>query len=474
MSDQQGGVFRGPGVVPGQGPGEAMPDVPKDVKPASAGDFQRILRERDNAAAQRANQPQQQPAPSARGRVASFSERLEASQQAPVGPNDPKPEKPAPGLHEGNQAKPANSQQPDPAASEQRADGSETDPSLEGSPQDGTQEPAEPDALDDMAALAKFREWEQAEFFPDELLSKLHEVQVDGRLEYVDGNELRQGYTRGGAARKMVAEAKQQMQVAQQHQQSMRQHFEEVRDPRNMLAIYERQGYGETLYEVAKLIAERDKGDRMQIRGAMIAEAQKLGIQLDMDGAWARDHRVQRVATEIEQRIKRQRVVDNENQRLQFERQQFEARQRAEQDEKQAQQDGAVLKRQVDQLRPLALKAYGIPSNQSNVQLFNVYLSRLIHAQGLENGNITRKMVMEAGQDTLDELNRQARAGQSGGEMTPEQWKAQQAGRQPQGRPLPANRMGLGGGKPNGQLAGQQRGRASDLEAKVRANRMRQ
>lgn len=469
MSEQQsggGGVYRGPGVVPGQGPGEPMPDIKPDVKPASAGDFQRMMRERDNAAQAKANQPQQQPAqpPSARGRVASFSEKLEASQQAPVGPNEPKPEKP---VDPGSQPKPAN-MAPGTEPQKPAEPGTEADPSQENTDADETQA-AEPEALDDMAAIAKFREWESSEFLPPEMRDKLEEVTVDGRIEYVNGHELRQGYTRGGAARKMVAEAKQQMEVAQRHQQSMQQHFEQVRDPKNMLSIYERQGYGETLYEVAKLIAERDRGDRLQVRAAQMAEMQRLGIQ-DPN-----DHRIVQIGKEIEQRIKEQRAVKNQNARLQFEREQFEARQRAEQQEKQAQQDGAVLKRQVDQLRPLALKAYGIPANQANTQLFNVMLSRLINVQGLENGNITRKMVMEAGQDTLDELNRSATARQSGGELSPEQWKAQQQGQRPaQGRTLPPNRVGLGGGKPNGQLAGKQRGSITDLENRVRANRMRQ
>ena len=469
MSDQ---VVRGGGNAPGQSLGEAMPDVPKDVKPASAGDFQRMMRERDNAAQARASNPQQpaQP-PTARSRVASFSEKLEASQQAPVAPNEPKPEKPAPKLHEGNQVRQSNAQGAEPAA----ADGPERQQAADdGEPvtaDDAAQ--AEPEALDDLAALTKFREWEQGEFFPDELLGKLHELTVDGRIEYVDGNELKQGYTRGGAARKMVAEAKQQIARAQQHQQSMSRHFEEVRDPRNMLAIYERQGYGETLYEVAKLIAERDRGDRLQVRGAMMAEMQRLGVQ-DVN-----DHRIQRIGQEIEQRIKRQRVTDNENARLQFERQQFEAARNAEQMEKQAQQDGAVLKRQADQLRPLALKAYGIPANESNVRMFNAILARLIDAQGLENGNITRKMVMEAGSDMLDELNRSAHERSKPDAMSPEDWKrasiAQKGAVQRNvGRALPPNRTGLGGGKVNGQLGGQQRGSIRDLEARVRANRMRQ
>ena len=108
--------------------------------------------------------------------------------------------------------------------------------------------------------------------------SKLHELKANGVTRYVDTKELKQGYIRGVDYRRFHAEAQAVSQQHQRYQQSMQQHFEQIRDPGQMLEIYERNGFGDTLYQVATLIAERDREDRGMVRAAGIDIMQRKGI----------------------------------------------------------------------------------------------------------------------------------------------------------------------------------------------------
>lgn len=464
-----GEVVRGNGHAPGQGLGEAMPSVRPDVQPARPGDFKRMMRERDNAArnppAKPAAPTPQKPAevPTRRSHIAEFSERLEAKQQAPVEPNAPKPTK-GENMGDPNQLKePGNLEKP--AGEEQGAD---TEPGE----QEQQPQAEEPTALDDLAALNKFREWETSDMFPEELNDKLHEVKVNGQLRYVDTNELRQGYMRGGDYRRFYQEAQQHMQQAQQVQQSMRQHFEQVRDPKTMLELYERNGYGDTLLQVAHMIADRERGNMRIVRAAMTAEMQRLGVQDD------RDHRIQQVKTDTEARIKKMNEAENLARRTEFDKQQLQQEKDAREKQSRMQENQALYERQLNQLRPNAFKAYGLKDTEGNRAALARHIGNVIAVHGFE-GNVTRALVMEAAADLRDELDQRMAAEQGqGGAMSPEDWKRASLHQKGEvqrntGRVLPPNRAGLGGGKPLGNLGGKQRGTVRDLETMVRNNRLR-
>jgi hypothetical protein len=313
-----------------------------------------------------------------------------------------------------------------------------------------------------MAALQKFREWEQSDMFPEELEGKLHEVKVNGQLRYVDTGELRQGYMRGGDYRRFYQEAQTQVQQAQQVQQSMRQHFEQVKDPKTMLELYERNGYGDTLLQVAHMIADRERGNMRLVKAAMHAEMQRLGVQDD------RDHRIQQIKTETEDRIRKMYEAENLARRVEFDKQQLQQEKDAREKQARMQENTKLYENQLNQLRPNAFKAYGLKDTEANRAALARHIGNVIAVHGFE-GNVTRQLVMEAAADLKDEIDQRMASEQGAGAMSPEAWKASQ--RQNTGRVLPPNRAGLGGGRPLGNLGGQQRGSASDLVKFVRDQR---
>ena len=453
-----GEIVRGAGHAPGQGPGEAMPDVPGGVQRASLSEFKRVIAARAAAA--------KQPG-AARGRVAEFSAKIEAKQQAPVQPNEPrgqvgKPPKTDP-MGDPNQVREAPAAQPTDA---------------EGEPQPGEQpeggeleqEAASPDALSDLDALQRFREWEQGDMFPEELEGKLHELKANGVTRYVDTKELKQGYIRGVDYRRFHAEAQQVQQTHQRYQQSMQQHFEQIRDPEQMLEIYERNGFGDTLYQVACRIAERDRQDRGLVQAAGYAVMRAKGIQDP-------NHReVVEAMKRAEEDVKSMRQTKIEARKVAFDRQQIDAERAKAQSQQQTQQHYAAYENQLNQLRPLVFRAYGLPDSKSNRASLLKHLGAVVNQQGLPAEGLTRELLMEAGRDLADELETERASGGRPVGLSPEQWQRIQAqqSQRPASRALPAQRLGTGGGgKPLGAAGnGQQRGRLSDLVAMNRKGRL--
>lgn len=445
-----GDVVRGNGNAPGQSLGEPMPDVPKGVERAGLSDFKRVLAERD--AARRAGVQQ----PTARGKVAEFSQRLEARQQAPVQPNEPKPTK-GENMGDPNQLKePGNLEPP------------EGDPNQQAAPEgeEGAAE-AEQQAESPVADPEKIAEWMNSDMFPEELESKwLHELKANGVVRYVDTAELKQGYIRGVDYRQFHAQAQAVTRQAEQQQASMRQHFEDVRDPAKMLEIYERQGYSDTLLGVARLIAERDRDDRAMINGAGYAAMQRYATN-DPN-----DHRVVDAMKRCEERIKAQRATEVEGKRIAWEREQLQAQQRAQESQQKVQEHHAVYERQLNQLRPLVFRAFGIPDSKANRAELNRHIGAVLSTDGLPPEGLTRDLMMRAGRDMAESMDGNGSRPPAG--LSPEQWQRVQARQRAQagGQELSPQRMGGGGGKPMAG-AGQERKRLSDLKAMVHANRMR-
>ena len=296
------------------------------------------------------------------------------------------------------------------------------------------------------------------------MIGKLHEIAVNGRVEYVDGKELRRGYQRGSDSRRVWTEAQQIQTRAQQSEQSQQQFFKAIQDPEQMLEILERNGYSETLEKVAYKIAERLDSDRRIIRAAADAARSRLGIQ-------DYNHReIQDVITKTEARLRQTRETELRERRLTFREQQLQAQQQQQESQQSQQQWQAVYERQIAQLRPNALRAYGIKDGKANHQAFARHLQNVIAEQGF-TGNITRELCMEAAKDLSEELSDRLHAEQGNGAangngaLTPQQWAQQ---RRP--KPLPPTRIGGGAGKPMGGVAAK-RGSLSDLEAMVAKGR---
>lgn len=461
-SSSSGEIVRGNGHAPGQGLGEAMPDVPQNVQRASLSEFKRVIAARAAAA----KQP-----PAARGRVAEFSAKIEAKQQAPVQPNEPRGQVGQPPKAE-SQGDP-NQLKDNPTAPGTVEDQSGT-VEESGSEQQSTEESGETEtALSDLDALRRFREWEQNDMFPDELEGKLHELKANGVTRYVDTKELKQGYIRGIDYHRMGVEVKQVQQQHQQYQQRMQQHFEQIRDPGQMLEIYERNGYGETLYGLAQLIAERDREDRGIVRAAGIDIMQRKGITDP-------NHReVVDAMRRAEERVKAMRKADIDGRRVAFERQQLEQERAQAQSAQKTKEHYATYENQLNQLRPLVFRAFGLPDNKANRAGLIKHLTAVVNSQdGMPPEGLTRDLLMAAGRDLAEELEAERASGGRPVGLSPEQWQRIQA--QQQQRPnasntraLPAQRLGTGGGgKPLAGAQSQQRGRLSDLIALNKRGRM--
>lgn len=392
-------------------------------------------------------------------RIASFDQQYQDQSKAtPKAPKEPPRNKqfakPEPGVDPSARAEPPAPQE-DPNAPPAEPD--------QLAPPGENAEPEAPENLQDQDALARYREWESSDMFPDEMLSKLHEVKVNGRPMFVDGKELRQGYMRGGDYRRQFGEAKQTMERAQQYEQSMRQHWESIRDPAAMLDVFEREGYGDTLLQVAREIGRRELKNRGIVHAAGRAAMEQYGV------ADAHDIRVQEAMRAAENGLRGMQQVEIERRKLAQERQRFEAAQARVNQVAKVTELQAGYEKQLATVRTIAFKAQGITDNAANRQAFARHMMGVSQTQGFDpQVGITRDMGLAAAQDLRDELeSMHSRAGEEQKQMDAR--AAAAAARR--GQPLPPGRMGAGGGKPLGGPQAQ-RGTLAELEAMVRKQRM--
>lgn len=450
-----GGIVRGNGHAPGQNLGEAMPDIPQGVKPAALADFRKVMNERNQSA--RGGQQQ----PSARNRVADFSKQLEAKQQAPS----------KPGAERGQEGQQAKTEQMGDPNQVKEPGNLETPPAEDGNEQqttetDGNEQQSEPGRLSDQEALARYREWEQSDMFPEDMAERWkYEVKTNGIVGYVDTKELKQGYIRGVDHRRGFAEAQAVHQRAAQERQQHNQHWEDIKDPQKLLDSHERRGYGDTLLEVARIIARRDQKDRMQVNGAGYAAMQQYGTN-DPN-----DHRVVAAMKEMHESIRQTRQHKMEADRVAYERQQLQQAQQDQHREARVQEHHAVYERQLNQLRPLVFKAFGMADNAKNRGTYLKHLGAVIGQQKLPAEGITRELAMLAGRDMAEERESEGGDRPPVG-LTPEQWARIQKEKAGRGDVLPPSRTGGGGGQPRGQLGGERKS-LRDLENMVRENRFR-
>src|SRR5262245_55410033 len=215
----------------------------------------------------------------------------------------------------------------------------------------------------------------------------------------------------------------QERQQMQQRDANVRAHFEKIQDPDAFLAEYEDRGYGQVLEHVAMRIAERHIQDRDLIRAAGLAVMQRLGVDEN-------DRRVYDAVRRAEESIKAERARDGEVRRLQAERDALANR--SKQDDRQAgiQATAATMRKQLDQLRPIAFKAFRIHDNPATQKDFGRHLLAQMEVAG--NYEVTRDAVMSAARTLSEELSDSrhiASAPRPNGNGKPLSPTAQQAGR---------------------------------------------
>lgn len=466
-------IVRGEGHAPGQGPGEVMPTVQTTERASLDSMRDHFARKNEEAEARargggvsQRSQPNGQPQTTS-SRIGEFSKQLEQRQQQMANGADPNAPVPQEGETEQTQGEEQSTEGDKPAEGEEAAAAL---------------------AVDDKTALEKFREWSDSDLFPDEMADKwLHELTVSGQTKYVDTKELRQGYMRGGDARKMYTEAQTMDRRAAAREQAFQQHFEAIRDPKTFLEMYSRNGYGREWKEsVAKLIASEVRDRRGICEAAGLAAMHRIGVN-----DWNHVD-VQRAMATAEQNWNRMQDAGDYERRLQFERDQLTQQQQQTTHQQQTEQHKAHYDAVINQLRPVGFRAHGIKDTPANRQAMYRHIgnvvSPLIAAKQFD-GNLTREHILQAAQDLREELDDElageraldnpaappqgtaANVNGTRNGMTAQQQRAAQQAAARRSRALGGNRMGIGGGKPMGGAASQKRGSLDDLEAMVRRSR---
>lgn len=423
-----------------------MPSVPAETQRGRLSDFLKDRREgklpvqapREQAPQNAARSPQQtaQQPQNAREHLAEKSRELEARGTESLD----EPEQSA----EGEQPSLADAEQPAVEVDEQTPEGS----------------------LSDADIIAKYREWEQSDLAPEEIFAdKLHAVKVRGQERYVDYGELRQGYMRHGDYQARGNELKQREAAITANEQSYKQHFEAVKDPEQMLEIYERNGYGETLEKVAERIAQRRVEHRSLVIAAGRAAAERLGFSSEEIRAGQADNHRDVVAAMqgTDSRLKQARSIEIENRKLSFERERFESERQAASHAAEVQKNQQTYARQLDQLRPGALKAHGVKDTQQNRVAFLRHLQGVISMEGLGQDGITRAQVMSAARTLREESDDRLQNETGQPVYSPQEQRAKAQADARRGA-LGPNRTGTGAGKPL-QAQQQQARRPSEFAA---------
>lgn len=258
----------------------------------------------------------------------------------------------------------------------------------------------EPAQLADVDLLAKAREWQSSDYLPDDFLGKLVEVEIkldDGskRTELVTAKEMRDGYLRQSALSRAQTRIHHERQQMQARDANVRAHFEKIQSPEAFLQEYEDRGYGPVLEQVALRIAERRVNERGLIEAAGIAAMQRYGCDQN-------DRRVWDAKRLAEQEVVARRESAVELRRAQAERDQLA--QRTKQDSQQADvsAQAATMRKQLDQLRPIAFKAHRIHDNPSTQKEFARHLLAQMEVAG--SYEVTRDAVMTAARTLAEEL----------------------------------------------------------------------
>lgn len=260
--------------------------------------------------------------------------------------------------------------------------------------------PDQPAPPSDAELLAKAREWQTSDYLPDDFLGKLVEVEIkldDGskRTEIVTAKELKDGYLRQSALSRAQTRIHHERQQMQQRDTNVRNHFERIQDPDVFLSEYENRGYGKVLEQVAIRIAERRRDERDYVNAAGIAVMQRYGCDQN-------DRRVFEAMQRAEKQIAQTREHEIELRRIQAERDQL-AQQAKQQDRNtNVQALAATMRKQLDQLRPMAFRAFRIHDNPATQKEFARHI--LAHMEVAGSYEVTRDAVMTAARTLSEEL----------------------------------------------------------------------
>lgn len=254
--------------------------------------------------------------------------------------------------------------------------------------------------LTDAEFLAKAREWQSSEYLPDDFLGKLVEVEIkldDGskRTEVVTAKELKDGYLRQSALSRAQTRIHHERQQMQARDQNVRTHFERIQDPEVFLQEYENRGYGKTLEQVAIRIAERRRDERDYVNAAGIAAMQRHGCDQN-------DRRVYDAMQRAEKQIAQSREHELELRRIQTERDQLAAQAQKQDKASNVQELAATMRKQLEQLRPMAFRAHRIHDNASTQKEFARHLLAQMEVAG--TFEVTRDAVMTAARVLAEEL----------------------------------------------------------------------
>lgn len=254
--------------------------------------------------------------------------------------------------------------------------------------------------LGDVEFLAKAREWQANDYLPEEFLGKLIEVEIkldDGskRMELVTAKEMKDGYLRQSALSRAQTRIHHERQQMQQRDANVRALFERIQSPEAFLQEFEDRGYGETLEKVALNIAQRRVDERSLINAAGIAVMQQYGCDQN-------DRRVHDAMRRAEAEIATRRANAAELRRIQAERDQLAQQTKQNGQQADVSAMAATMRKQLDQLRPIAFKAHRIHDNASTQKEFARHLLAQLEVAG--NYEITRDAVMTAARTLSEEL----------------------------------------------------------------------
>lgn len=305
--------------------------------------------------------------------------------------------------------------------------------------------------LDGDALFAKAKEWRDSPTLPKDFDDRLVEQKViglDGKktTQMVTVAELKENgmrqydYSRAGD---MIRSKDADLG---RRESRMNEHFESINDPKEFLQRHEDMGYSEVLDAALLEYAERKQRERSMIRAAGIAEMQRLGCDEN-------DRRVWKVMEETEAEIADARKSKIENRRLSREQKSFEENRKQAELDARTQQSSASLKKSLDQLRPVAFKAYGVADNGANETDFYRHLKSVTDNDREWDGEvISIQHCMRAAEGLAQELG-----DRRGHNPKPANGK---------GQPLPPTRLG-GSGTARAAAKAQQeeRKRPSDFAA---------
>lgn len=312
---------------------------------------------------------------------------------------------------------------------------------------DGLEAPAAP--IDERTALEKYKQWSDSPDLPDDFKTKLVEVKWGPHgTKLVTVDEAVKGYQRLGDSTRAYQEVQKREKQFKDNEAHYQTHFEAIRDPDQFLEIYERNGFGDVLYQVAASLARREQADNQLIEAAGYAAMRQHQCQ-------ANDYRVQQAMEGAKSRLGAQRGQEVQMRQLQAERDRLLQARTQVDEQAQVKELGERFRQQLQQLVPIALKAHGIKDTPVNRSKHHRHLTDLMQASG--GSEITRQVVMDASEMLLEELHDARGPAPSNGH----------------GKPISPNRLGTGTGAPRTGTTSQPKGaRMSDFKAAMdRKNR---